>query len=343
MKKIYLILAIAALSSCKKDEEVGPQETQETAGFSIEGRSGFLISNEGQFQAINASVSFYDVDSEETFNGIYGSENDLILGDVLNSMTKIDDLYYLVVNNSGKIVYTDSKMEIQGEITGLTSPRNISKVNATTALVSDLFSNEISIVDLSSHEVTGTISANGWTEHIFVSSDHVFISDHTNAKITVYNPSTLEEEGEIQFTGSFTGLCQSPSGDVIVMNQDGDANNFAVTIDGSTAMTTDTLDLENNAAWASHPMVYQNGMNQDILVYALGDIRDIPLAGDGSSEVIIDASEISVYGIDRYNNQLIVSDAGDFTTNGKIQFYSSNGTWIKEIETGVSPNGILEY
>ena len=65
--------------------------------------AGVFICNEGNMTFGNASLSFFDPSVEEVKNQVFYNTNEFPIGDVLQSMTIIDSLGFLMINNSGKI------------------------------------------------------------------------------------------------------------------------------------------------------------------------------------------------------------------------------------------------
>ena len=82
--------------------------------------------------------------------------NNRPLGDVAQSITMINGKYFIALNNSKKIEIVNSKtFESEGTIlyTQAGLPRQIVAISDTTAIVSDLLSNNVSGVDLPSQLV----------------------------------------------------------------------------------------------------------------------------------------------------------------------------------------------
>ena len=132
MKNVFAYLVLFfLLVGCKK--EVGPQSVNP-----IETSSGNLIViNEGNFGFGNASVSLLNPENGEIANNQYKKVNGIGIGDVLQSVKRYKDRFYFVVNNSGKVVVTDTNLKLITEITGLNSPRYID-FYGNTGFVTDL-------------------------------------------------------------------------------------------------------------------------------------------------------------------------------------------------------------
>ena len=143
MKLKITLIAFAALAmfSCKKETE---DETP-TKSFAAN-PDGIYVSNEGGFNTGKASITYSDGTEAETIQDVYKIANNASLGDICQSMIKINGLIYLVINNSSKIeVVQATTMKKTATITGLTSPRYMVQATTEKAYVSDLYSNQISI------------------------------------------------------------------------------------------------------------------------------------------------------------------------------------------------------
>lgn len=106
MKKLsFYFLAFSALIfafACEKETKE-PSETIDSFD------DGVFVTCEGSFGAGNASVYFLAPEKSLFLANIYQLVNNAIVGDVLQSITFEDDLAYLVVNNSGKILIVDEE------------------------------------------------------------------------------------------------------------------------------------------------------------------------------------------------------------------------------------------
>ena len=136
----YLLLGFSVISCVK----LNPEEVN--TNITLNGNGLVLIGNEGNFQNGNASLSSYNINTQQTTNNIYQAINQELIGDVLHSIYHSDHLLYLVVNNSGKIIAIDDEsLEKKMEIRNLVSPRKIIKVDNSKFYISDLYANEVTV------------------------------------------------------------------------------------------------------------------------------------------------------------------------------------------------------
>ena len=111
MRKIIVILVGFLLVSGCKDEIENPQI------FFPE--KGVLIANQGNFGWGEGTLSLYNPIDKTVQNDIFQNINNQSLGNVFQSINQIGDSYFLVINNSGKIIVTDSSYTQTDKIEGL--------------------------------------------------------------------------------------------------------------------------------------------------------------------------------------------------------------------------------
>ena len=106
MKLKITLLSILTLTffSCKKENI---DEPIPSTSFSADA-NGIYICNEGNFTFGNATITYTKGTEIETIQNVYKIANDENLGDVGQSMTKINNKIYIVVNNSSKIEVVES-------------------------------------------------------------------------------------------------------------------------------------------------------------------------------------------------------------------------------------------
>ena len=141
----FMILVAASfgmlLTGCMK-WDYGMEEEFHVAG------KGLFITNEGNFQYGNATLSFYNPATKEIENEIFYRANAMKLGDVAQSMVIRDGIGWIVVNNSHVVFAIDiHTFKEVGRITNFTSPRYIHFISDEKAYVTQIWDNRIFIVN----------------------------------------------------------------------------------------------------------------------------------------------------------------------------------------------------
>ncbi|WP_289415516.1 YncE family protein, partial [Bacteroides acidifaciens] len=151
----YLLWSVVVslfLSSCMKWDYGDAVEEFNASG------AGLFITNEGNFQYGNATLSYYDPATNQVQNEIFFRANGMKLGDVAQSMCIHDNKGWVVVNNSHVIFAIDlNTFKEVGRIENLTSPRYIHFLSDEKAYVTQLWDNRIFIVNPKKYEITGYI------------------------------------------------------------------------------------------------------------------------------------------------------------------------------------------
>lgn len=173
---LLLFIAASSLAGCMK-WDYGKAEDFESSA------SGLFITNEGNFQYGNASLTYYDPQAKTAENEVFYRANAMKLGDVAQSMTIRGGLGWIVVNNSHVVfaIDTDTFREV-GRIAGFTSPRYIHFVSDEKAYVTQLWDYRIFIVNPKTFRITGYIECpamemeSGSTEQMVQYGKYVYVN-----------------------------------------------------------------------------------------------------------------------------------------------------------------------
>lgn len=332
--KHFLILSplILILFSCKPEPPTPPATPSLT-------NDGVFILNEGNFQAGNASLDFYDLETDTIFQGVFELVNGRKLGDVLQSMTVVADKAYLVVNNSQKIeVVNFESLESAGTISGLTSPRHMLAINDSIAYVSDLYAGGVHYLNLNTQSVLNLVAVPGWTEELVRKGDQVILANYDYAYL-----SKIDLETNIG--SSLTQV--PPRGQHLLIDANGDlwlatgasltdnAPGHLVHIDGETFEIIS--DFEFPAGQSPSRLTY-NG-TRDSLFWLNQGVFSMPITANElpASPLIEEDGTFYGLGVDPVTSELFVADAIDYVQRGVILRYSAGGTLIKEFRSGVIP------
>lgn len=331
---LFSILGITTLMEfgCKKENKAPSDE--------FYGNGTFVLC-EGAFQQGNARIDFFNKTSDYLKTDIFGQANNIPLGDVLQSMTVINDKAFLVVNNSGKIEITDPKtMKIITTITGLTSPRYICQVSAEKAYVSDLFGGELNVLDINSLTTTGSIPLPGWTEEMWNHDGEIWVTNGNREYVYLIENDHISDSISVGY-GSIS-IREDVNGKAWVLtggNYQDNTPSKLVKINPSNRQ----IEWEHTLNSYGASKLRMNG-DRSVLYFLFNGAVYRKNAGDvGAPEAFISMPGNYFYGIgvDPENENIWLGDAGDFSSAGTVLIFNPSGTLLKQFTTGVAPSDFV--
>lgn len=196
--RLFCALLVLSLSACEYEDDF-------PAGVG-EGNIEAIVLNEGRIGTNMGAISVLyrnGMVSPDVFRVV----NNRPLGDVAQSITMINGKYFVTLNNSKKIeIVNPQTFKSEGTIlyTQAGLPRQIVPVSDTTAIVSDLLSNNVSGTDLPSQLVRirtvppyGTpleyIVIRKWVEYMEVANHKLF--GMTAKGLYVFDLDNINQEG----------------------------------------------------------------------------------------------------------------------------------------------------
>jgi len=343
-KLFYLVIVSLIFISCEK-----PPLPADIAKLPPVQQGGIFILNEGGFNNGNASLTFYDFQNKSLSADVFNQANSRPLGDVLQSMTINNGTGYLVVNNSKKIEVIDATTFLsKGTITGFNSPRYMLMINESKAYVSDLYENNIWVVDVNSKYITGKISCVGATEQMLLVNNKVYVTNTLQKSIYIIDPSTDKLTDSIQL---------SYGSNSIVL----DANNkIWVLCSGSQTKQVNAglyrINPLNDSVELSIKNIYPSGIfgaqklciseSKNKLFWLNNDIQSLNIQDTNfSATPFIQSIKNNYYGlgIDPKTGEIYVSDAIDFAQRSVVYIYTPTGALSAFFKAGINTNGVCFY
>lgn len=341
---IISIFIIFLCSACMK-WEYGLEED-----FFLHGE-GLFITNEGNFQYGNASLSYYNPNTYQVENEIFYRANAMKLGDVAQSMIIRDSIGWVVVNNSHVVfaININTFREV-GRITNLTSPRYMHFINDEKAYITQLWDNRIFIVNPRRYEIIGYIECPNMTMESGSTEQMVQYGKYVYVNCWSYQNRILKIDTELDsIVGELTVGIQ-PTSLVI------DKNNKLWTItdggyDGSPygyeAPSLYRIDAESfkiekqfQFQFGDAPSEVQLNGTGDIIYWINNDIWAMSVDAESVPNYPFISSDGTIYyglTISPTNGDLYIADAIDYQQQGKIYRYSKEGVLIDEFYVGVIP------
>lgn len=338
------LLLIAGATACMK-WEYGVQEDINLPA------QGLFITNEGNFQYGNATLSFYDPVSKQVENELFYRANAMKLGDVAQSMVIRNGIGWVVVNNSHVIFAIDinTGKEI-GRIVNLTSPRYIHFLSDEKAYVTQIWDNRIFIVNPSSFSITGYIECPDMTMEQGSTEQMVQVGKYVYTNCWSYQNRILKIDTETDKVVAELEVGIQPTSLVL------DKNNKIWTVtDGG--YSGSPYGYEAPSLYKIDPVTFTI---EKRFRFSLGDWpSEVQLNGDGSklywindniwemdvdkgtlpSKPFIAAKGTIYYGltVDPVNGDVYVADAIDYQQQGQILRYSKEGELLDTFYVGIIP------
>ena len=343
LRKIGMFaLAITVLSSCKKDK---------LDDISIPGNyeNGYFITNEGNFGTGNGSVSFVD-EYGVVENDVFVSINSFALGDVVQSMTIINNNAYIVVNNSNKIEITSvDSMNYVGTI-DVGFPRYIKQVTNDKAYITTWgtgFGNEVKVLDLNTNTIVNTIPCGLGPDAIEVSNGFAYVCN-----IGGYGVDNTISIIDISSDMVISTLVLSDKPNSVKVDIDG---NVWVLTKGTTEYAADwsvvavspgsLFKISNNEIVETFTFPLGD-FPKNLVINNLGDVLYYSCAGSVFSFDVADATLPTTALINRGFNALGSHDGylygavvPSYVETGWSIKYNTSGTVIDSVEVGVGPGG----
>jgi len=335
-------LAITVLSSCKKDniDDIYVAGNYE---------DGYFVTNEGNFGTGNGSISFVD-EYGTVENDVFASINSFALGDVVQSMSIINDHAYILVNNSSSIEVASVDSMISVAKINVSQPRYMAQVSDSKAYVTDWGINGVQVIDLATNTVSSTISCGAGPEGIAVGGAFAYVCNvggwGLDNTITVINTDNDVVATTLTVGDKPNSVVIDVNGAVWVLTggyteYDADWNVVSETAGNLVKIVDNTIEATYAFAVGNHP--------EDLVI---NDAGTKLYYSDGSwSKAVYDFNvndtelpttaliNRSFYGLGFDNGYIYGTDAVDFTQSGWSYKYTSEGTIIDSIQVGIIPGG----
>ncbi|MFZ4523296.1 MAG: YncE family protein [Bacteroidales bacterium] len=310
---------------------------------------GIFVVNEGNYNWGNASVTFLDNKNNTVIQDIFTKSNSRSLGDVAESMTISGNLGYLLINNSNKIEVVSLKdFKSVNTISGLHAPRYMAVIDSTKAYATNL-QNYISIINLKTNTVTGTIKTTSWTENLIRYDKFMLVtsigrfSEPTavrKAQILVIDTQSDAIVDSIQSGKEPIGIVIDKKQKVWVLCSGGYDNFEAATlmrINPELRVIEKVFTFTEPGSAPSRLCMNPSG---DTIYYLKGGIYQMPVTSTSlPAKPLVSQDGRLLYGLNIHpvTGRIYVSDAKDYVQNGTAYQYTVTGNLVKQYNTGRIP------
>jgi YVTN family beta-propeller protein len=342
MQKIILIFFLSlVITSCT--DETGPIILDPDDNY-LAGRGVFVL-NEGNFRSGNGSLSFFSYDSSKIYNNVFLDINKRPLGDIPYSMNMQGGEAYIVVNNSGKIeVVNSNDLESIATINGIVSPRYISFINDRKAYVTSLYSDSVTILDLSANSISGYINIKRPSEAIVNLNSNAYVAHWAGGnKIMVINTETNQVTDSIEVGMEPESMVIDKNEILWVLCNGGWKREYFAEL---IAVDTRTNTIDKRFTFPSKtdsPTCLQIDRKGETLYYIHDGIRRMDInATELAPGIFIQKLNHTFYkmGINPDNDEIFITDVVDYVQKGNLLRYRNTGTLVSTMQVDIVPGGL---
>ncbi len=360
-----LTLALAgvsfALSSCDTIES-GREEHFDQKG------QGVIVLCEGNFNSGNASLSYYDTETQEVQNGIFQRANDRKLGDTGQSiLTTKEGVAYIAMENSGIVWKMDTHtFRVLGQLTTgdtehMINPRYVHIINKEKAYITDLYSPYVTVFNPLTMQYVGSISTGQPTNNGYASTEEmvqVGKEVFTNCWSYSRNILIIDTEQDLVTDSIVLGSWQPKS--MVVDAHDklwvitdggystgedsfGDDVPHLYRIDPKSREVELDLPMESDESLVQIALSPDGNtlyvLNNDVYQMAVTD-KALPHSPFLYAPVDDNGTRHKLYGIDvcPSNGEIYLADAVDYRQAGVVYRYSKSGQLLDSFRVGILPN-----
>lgn len=341
---LTIFLFSTLLGGCMK-WEYGLEEIFDNKG------EGLFITNEGNFQYGNASLSYYNPTTKTIENEVFYRANAMKLGDVAQSMTIHNNTGWIVVNNSHVVFAIDTQtFKETGRITNLTSPRYIHFVSDEKAYVTQLWDNRIFIVNPKRYEIVGHIVCpnmtmeSGSTEQMVQYGKYVFVNcwSYQN-RILKIDTETDKVVDELTVGIQPTSLVLDCNNKLWTLTDGGyDGSPYGYEVPSLYRIDAETFTIEKQFKFSANetPSELQTNTSKDKIYWLNNDVWAMSVTDENlPAKSFLENKGTIYYGLTicPHTGDVYVADAIDYNQQGKIYRYSKEGQLIDEFYVGITP------
>jgi hypothetical protein len=327
--------------SCIKDK---PQEPVKTA-VSINADSKVLVVNEGNYGWGVGTISLYDPSSGAVIDKYDQQQNNgSTLGNVCQSIAKFNNHYYIVINNSNKIVVVNSTDFVKtATIVGFNSPQYILPITYNKAYVSDLYANSVQIVDLNTNTITASIPCLAGTERMALIYNKAFITNSNSNYCYVVNTATDIITDSIHIGPGGSSIEIDKNSKVWVLAS---GNSTTAQAGKLVRINPITLQIEQSLSFNTGNSPYKLCANKthDTLYFLNNGVYQFPIASNTlpTNPIINQGSKLYYgLGVNPKDYSIYVADAIDYVQKSKVEIYKPNGSFINNFNAGIISNGFM--
>ena len=334
------------------DEPEEPADEPETVTY-------YYVLNSGQNGSNNASLSLYNTATKEVVSDIFMDKNGRGLGDTANDMLRYGDKIYIAVYGSEAIEVTDMDGNSLKQIQSVTGdpllPRYLTSYEGK--VYASLYDGFVARLDTASLEIEATVAVGRNPEQLVVSNGKLYVANSGgmdyntplgyDKTVSVIDLASFTETEKLEVVINPCNMVADAQGDVylVSMGNYGDVPNTLQRIDtqNDEVETVSATNATEMALFGDDIFMmysqYDANWNQTISYIRYNALSEQVVTDAWITEPIAKPYKI---GADLATETLFVTES-DYTNNGDVYSFSSDGTLKEKFEVGLNPIKVIPF
>ncbi len=338
-----MLLFLVGFSSCSDSTENETPALTKT--------SHVFILNEGSFGLQDGTISTFAPENLGVQNKVYANANQVGIGGLINSGMLHENRLYAVVNSLDKIEIMDATtFEHIASITDqMTIPRQAIIANeklyiSNWGAYNDAWQNPDSyvlVIDLASNSVIQKIDVKNGAEYLLLSENELFVAQGQGSKISVIDTNTDKVTSEITVSARPRRMISDGKGNIWVISGDKKLDKINI----SSKSITQTIDIATENESPDGSILHLNSAGNALYFMAgeswpstVTQVYKLDLSAASPSPIkLISKDNMYSLGIDPVDDTIYVGIAPDFSSNGVVVRFASDGAELNNFTAGIAP------
>ena len=342
-----VIILMFIISSCTKDKPEQPDIDR------LE--KGILILNEGLFNMNNCSITYYNFRTGEVIPDIFLLKNKRGLGDTGSDLQLYGSKLYCVVNVSEQLEIIDARTCVSIKRLPLNGKQPRKLTFHQNKVYVSCYDGSVVKIDTATLAIDEIAYAGSNPEGICVANNKLYVANSGGLNfpdygetVSVFDLNTFSHIKDIDVNPNPYTLLSDDQGYVYLISR-GNYLDFPPTLQKIDSQTDEVvyhysadLKITNMAISQNHAYFYHYDFNHS---HSSGISRmNLYSENPDVTDFIKDASVIKTpycIAIDPTNQDVYVADALQYTVNGEIYCFNTNGKKKLKFEAGINPAAIV--
>ncbi|MEN0056594.1 MAG: DUF5074 domain-containing protein [Mucilaginibacter sp.] len=346
LQHLFIGIALASiLASCHKDK-INPGQDKPTA----EERAGLYVLDQGNLGKPNSALTYYDYATKKLVPDAFSTANSKGLGNTANDLKIYGSKMYIVVDVSGTVEVVNPKTAksikqvlFQTADKKSREPRSIAFYKGNAYI--SLYDNNVAVLDTATLTVSKYIPVGRNPEQLAVSNGKLYVANggglsypDVDKTVSVIDLTSATVTKTLTVGVNPYAVSVDSYGDVFVHAYNiYPAKPTLTIIDSKTDQVKSTADFDGGPFSISGDNAYYIASDGTIKIY---NVKTAAISAANLAPAGTTFTNAYAIAVDPLTNEVFVTDAKDFNSNGLIYAFDKTGKNEYSLVTGINPGSI---